>query len=512
MRLWSSVVAWTVAGACAFAAPLTPGNLLVSVVGEDGRNSALTSSATSVLLREYTLTGVLVQTITLPSSGTNTFTLSGTNHQEGAIRCHDGRFSLIGYRANAGTATVARTNSNVIPRALLVLTLDGTPSTSGHWTDAYGSDGTVNALPRSALATAARVWATGTGSFGGGLRTAPTGQTTSAEASPSLTRLLRSWNGRLFASDKSGILELNPDWPVGATNPSCLPGFPDPSAAEPSTQDFAFADSDTLYVADDRPASGTTGGDPNENGIRKYRRINSVWVFQYRLQSGLPPNGSGASAGARTFDVAPSGSGNHTLYVVSVLNSANPILTCVDTGPFSTFQPLCSAANFQAFRGVCIIPSSSVRQVTGTLDFGDGFAGTTPQTVLLTIKDAGGIVLQTAQVSVIPNQGRAPYSLSLNGSVTGSFRLLAKTTTFLTESSPMLSASGSPVADLTLRNGDCDGDDVVSVFDYIRLSDAFDASIGDPGYDLSADLDQDGQVSVFDYILLSDQFDSIGNT
>lgn len=60
---------------------------------------------------------------------------------------------------------------------------------------------------------------------------------------------------------------------------------------------------------------------------------------------------------------------------------------------------------------------------------------------------------------------------------------------------------------IQLRNGDVDSDGVVSIFDYIALSDAFDASNGDPHWDARADLDGDDVVSVFDYIILSDRFD-----
>lgn len=71
---------------------------------------------------------------------------------------------------------------------------------------------------------------------------------------------------------------------------------------------------------------------------------------------------------------------------------------------------------------------------------------------------------------------------------------------------------------ITLLSGDVDGDDVVSVFDYIRLSDAFDSSAyGGPGggptanWDPASDLDRDGVVSIFDYLLVSDNFDRLGD-
>ena len=75
---------------------------------------------------------------------------------------------------------------------------------------------------------------------------------------------------------------------------------------------------------------------------------------------------------------------------------------------------------------------------------------------------------------------------------------------------------------ISCKNGDVDGDDVVSVFDYIVLSDNFDKDetaanwnnpqngTGTPPINW-ADLDRDGVISIFDYIQLSDNFDLSGD-
>ena len=63
---------------------------------------------------------------------------------------------------------------------------------------------------------------------------------------------------------------------------------------------------------------------------------------------------------------------------------------------------------------------------------------------------------------------------------------------------------------LNLRNGDIDGDNAVTVFDYDRLSQAFDSAPGGLGWDADADLDGDGAVTVFDYDILSRNFDEVG--
>lgn len=69
-----------------------------------------------------------------------------------------------------------------------------------------------------------------------------------------------------------------------------------------------------------------------------------------------------------------------------------------------------------------------------------------------------------------------------------------------------------------LINGDIDGDNTISVFDYSIFSDYFihtsddsDWTIFNNSYrPIDADLDCDGAVSVFDYAILSENFDKIG--
>jgi len=64
---------------------------------------------------------------------------------------------------------------------------------------------------------------------------------------------------------------------------------------------------------------------------------------------------------------------------------------------------------------------------------------------------------------------------------------------------------------VSVVNGDVDSDNTVTVFDYDRLSSAFDSSTGDENWDDAADLDGDGTVTVFDYDILSRNFDRSGD-
>ena len=76
--------------------------------------------------------------------------------------------------------------------------------------------------------------------------------------------------------------------------------------------------------------------------------------------------------------------------------------------------------------------------------------------------------------------------------------------------SATVTASGASNVDVTLTNGDVDGDNSVTVFDYGILSDAFDSAPGAGNWNAMADVDGDEAVTVFDYGILSDNFDKSG--
>ncbi len=70
--------------------------------------------------------------------------------------------------------------------------------------------------------------------------------------------------------------------------------------------------------------------------------------------------------------------------------------------------------------------------------------------------------------------------------------------------------SDSPVT-VVLYNGDVDGDNIITIFDYIELSTAWDSSPADPHWNVKADLDADNAVTIFDYVILSQNFDKQGD-
>ncbi len=96
--------------------------------------------------------------------------------------------------------------------------------------------------------------------------------------------------------------------------------------------------------------------------------------------------------------------------------------------------------------------------------------------------------------------------------ITGTFDVRVKGQHWLADRRVGVDLSGN-VSNLNfdLVNGDVDGDNSVTIFDYIDLSQSFDLGLGDAGYNDRADLDGDNLVTIFDYIILSNSFDLTGD-
>lgn len=65
--------------------------------------------------------------------------------------------------------------------------------------------------------------------------------------------------------------------------------------------------------------------------------------------------------------------------------------------------------------------------------------------------------------------------------------------------------------DVTLTNGDIDGDNEVTLFDFGGLVNAFGSLPGDPNWNANADLDGDEEVTLFDFGILVQNFGAIGD-
>jgi hypothetical protein len=355
--------------------PITPGNLLVSRVGDGA--AALSNAATARFLDEYTPAGVFVQTIALPTTviGSNRqLTDSGTATSNGFItQSVDGRYILAaGYDATVGTASVTGSASATVNRVIGRIALDGTVDTSTALSDAY----TGNNFRGVASVDGSSFWTSGTG-------TAPTpgvryvaglGASTSTQLSTSLTniRCINIFNGQLYCSSSSnpfqGVSAVGTGLPIASGQTiTLLPGFP--TATGPSAYDFFLADASTLYVADDR---NTALG-----GIQKWTLSAGTWTLAYTLQPA-------ANTGARGLSGCVE-NGVTTLFATTSATLPQ-LVSVVDTGAASTFSILTTSPTNTAFRDVQFVrtPASTVSSGTACANNNGtptvGTAGGAPRT------------------------------------------------------------------------------------------------------------------------------------
>ena len=341
------------AATAAAQSPLTPGNLVVSRVGDGA--AALANTATARFLDEYTPAGVLVQTIALPTAvvGANRrLTDSGTATSNGFLtQSVDGRYLIAtGYDAAPGTASVTSSASATVNRVIARIGLDGVVDTSTALSDAY----TANNVRSACTVDGNQFWTSGTG-------TAPTpgvryvaalGATNSTQLSASVTniRCVDIVNGQLFCSTASGAFQGVSTVGVGLPTTSgqatsLLPGFP--TAAGPSSYDFFFADANTLYVADDR----TTG----VGGVQKWTLAGGTWTLAYTLAPAL-------NAGCRGLS-GKADNGVVTLYATTTLGT---LVQAVDAGVGSLFTVLATQPTNTAFRDVQFVRTPSGIATSGT--------------------------------------------------------------------------------------------------------------------------------------------------
>lgn len=228
------------------------------------------------------------------------------------------------------------------------------------------------------------------------------------------------------------------------------------------------------------------------------------------------------------------------LVVINVDNDAGTVKVWMNP-PFSslgTTPPAPNATfldvNFggRAFKAFSFYPSNSAVTYLDEIRVGDSWAVVTPAsqapsitltgTVTLNDFDPAAVAGQRVELILTKDGGSAlppaevilgaGGSYSLPVAEAGTYSVRAKGSHWLGQRKTGVSVSSSGgTADFSLINGDVDGDNSITVFDYDRLSAAFDATPSDPSWDVEADLDGDGTVTVFDYDILSTNFDLVGD-
>ncbi|HRF58853.1 MAG TPA: hypothetical protein PLH94_02935 [Fimbriimonadaceae bacterium] len=499
-QLRGAIAALAFSAVCgAFAAPFTPGNLVVLQVGADG-GPALTNAAQPIFLKEYTTGGVLVQTITIPSVGPgNRLTQSGTATSEGHLQLGTLGLTLVGYNADAGTASVVSTTSAVASRMVGVVDLSGNLDLSTALTDAYSGNNIRSAVsgPSNGL------WTAGTASAANnpGVRYTPLAGTTSTQLSTTVTniRVVEIYNGQLYCSTQSGsnigVNSVGTGLPTASGETiSLLPGITNDvvNATNQSPYDFTFFNDSTLYVADDRTT--TNGG-----GLIKYTKDSfGVWSVAYRLQLGLPTGFTGTRS---VSIVGTDGSGNAILAVAAgqqneSATASNAILIITDTGALSMFSTVATSPTNTKFRGVVTIPSAQ-KTFSGTINLASYVGNPSARAITFEVVDGTNTTVQTQTLNLDGSNG---YSFSTSVA-DGSYDVFVKGTTWLRKkvASVNVTSTGATVSTTLDYNGDLDNNNVID-------SDDFDILVADFGGNGPGDVDGSGTTDSDDFDILVANF------
>ena len=395
-RIILSLVTLALLPARSWSAPFTPGNIVIARVGATGSTSALTSAATDVFLDEYTLAGLLVQTVVVPNAITGNnrpLTASGSSTSELQLtRSVDGHaLALAGYGAVPGTAAVAATATTAVIRVVGLVGADGSVDTSTNLGPAFSGAAVRSAttVDGSSFYVAGSGPSTGSGS---GIQYVPfAGFTpTQINTTPVNNRVVNIFNGNLYLSSGApgflGLSSVGTGLPTsGPQTVTLLPG-PVDGGTGASPYAFYFADLsttvpgvDVVYVADDR---STVDG-----GIQKWSLVGSTWVFNGVITGttvalrGL----NGSVTGTTVSLIATSAT---ALYVVAdnagynVVPSATVLPAAVATAPTNT-----------AFRGVALAPTFATPTITSFTPTTGAADGTV--TVTITGTSLGGATAVT---------------------------------------------------------------------------------------------------------------------
>lgn len=160
--------------------------------------------------------------------------------------------------------------------------------------------------------------------------------------------------------------------------------------------------------------------------------------------------------------------------------------------------------NYQAISGdqfITILPS-----VSGQVGFAD--VSVAPTTAKFAYYQNGNLVME--KTGSVDGNGNYKVCGPIRG---GQYDVLISGSTFLAKKITIDTSSGAVSGfNVTLINGDVDGDNEIGGSDLSGLSASFLTAVGDEGYSENADLDKDGEVGGSDLSILSQNFLVSGDT
>ncbi len=346
------LTAVTALGGTAASAQSVAPFVVVERVG-DG-SAALTSAGTAVFLDEYSLTGTLLSSYALPTTGTPLVD-SGSASSDGQLTTSgNGNFLLIpGYDAAVGTAGIASSTSAAVPREVATL------SSTGALVQTTFNNFTGNNIRSVASQDGTTLFAAG-GNVGIVALTSGTSGSTNTGTVVSSTstnnRVVQVFNNQLYLSTGSGTtlrlatVGTAPGSAAAGQTATAVPGIPiGTTTTTPVNSPYGFvvanlaATGDTIYVADN--GTGT---------IEKFSLASGAFTLTgtVPLANVYGLIGRTVAGTEQLFATTPAG-----LFSLTDLSGAGGTLTAIPTA-------IASAGTNEAFRGVTtfnfVIPNNAV--------------------------------------------------------------------------------------------------------------------------------------------------------
>ena len=351
-------------------APFTPGNVVVYRIG-NGTTEILANTGNSIFLDEFSPAGTLVQSIAIPSSGSNAVIASGTSTLEGMLsRSGDGQLLVVtGYNtAVPYGSSISGSASATVNRAVAIVNAAGAVASTTKLSDWATANN-----PRSAVTNdGTQLWL---GGAVGGVRyvssvAATTGTQINTPATLLNIRQMAIFDGQLYAttnstagSNTTSIGTVGSGLPTTSAAYTTLSGIA-PAGTITGTSRYAFffadlsaglAGVDTLYIADDGALA-----------LSKYSRVASNWVLNntigadaddYRGITGAV-NGSTVTLFATRKGGASNTGGGELVKIIDA-SGYNASISASPTVLANAIVGIATAPN-TSFRGVAIAPGNVV--------------------------------------------------------------------------------------------------------------------------------------------------------
>ena len=151
--------------------------------------------------------------------------------------------------------------------------------------------------------------------------------------------------------------------------------------------------------------------------------------------------------------------------------------------------------------------TASYRTVSGTVILGDYAAPIGGLNVPIEIRTSGATTPLETHIVALNDAGEYQFQTAL----WGTFDLSAKGSHWLRQTVSDVSLEKNAQVDFALTNGDIDGDNEVTLFDFGALVAAFGSVPADSNWNPDADLDGDEEVTLFDFGVLVRNFGAVGD-